>query len=67
MSAAAIGAAGYRFMHRARRRLPTIAPRHDDILAFERTLVERFGISPARARELAEEQSAKRFPAGARA
>lgn len=62
MSAAAIGAAGYLYLHRKRRRKPTtIEKRAGDVRAFARMLQERFGMSAARAWDLAEEQAQKHF------
>lgn len=59
MSAAAIGAAGYRYLHRKGRKV--IRKRAGDVRAFARMLQDRFGMSAVRAWDLAEEQAQKRF------
>lgn len=61
MSAAAIGAAGYRFMHRTRRQRG-LKPKPGEVRTFARMLQDRYGLSAERAWQLAEEQAQKHFP-----
>lgn len=66
MSAAARGAAGYRYFHRNRkRRDKVIKPKTGEVRTFARMLQDRFGMSAARAWDLAEEQAQKVFPRAA--
>lgn len=62
MTAAARGAAGAYAIQRRRFRPKTIKPKAGEVRQLARMLQDRFGMTAARAWDLAEEQAQKVFP-----